>query len=873
MKITLLAFLLISTASFCYAQDYTYVTSRLTGSPPALDGLLEDEAWKTAHWESIRFTQLQPYENKPASQNTSFAILFDDNNLYVAIRAEDSAADKINRQLLRRDNEAADWVGIAIDSYEDKLTGFSFAVTASGTKLDNVIVNDNTNDYSWDPIWYVKTKIDSKGWSAEMRIPLSQLRFTKKQQYHWGLEIARFIYRSKELSLWKPLQRNSSKVVSNFGTLEGISDISPKKDIELFPFAVGKLTLMEKEEGNPFKTGRKIGGTAGLDSKISLTNDITMNVTINPDFGQVEADPSEVNLSAYESYFSEKRPFFIEGRNIFNFPLSSGDGEQSRIGMFYSRRLGRAPHFSPDLNDNQFADEPIKTNILGAVKISGKTKKGTSVGFLETVTSKEYAHIDTEGERTIYASEPLTNYVVARVEQDIDKGNTILGGIFTSANRRIDDPNFSTLASSAYTGGLNFVKYWDNKNYFFGARGIFSGIYGSHEAITDLQTSSTHNFQRRDALNYKVDSSATRLLGSGGTLEMGKFGGEHWMFLTWLTYRSPGLDFNDAGFMPNADEIQQVLWVGYRETKPKSFYNQYQINVSTYNGWNFDGIYIYRGLAFNSNITFKNFYSAWCGLERQGESYTTADLRGGPALRLPPLTRIFGGFETDDRKKFIFNADVHSNISDEHNFRYLYAGTGITYKPFNTLSVQIGCDFNGNTDNLQYVETIENDAENKYLTAHLSSKSIGVSGRVDVSLTPDLSIQFYGQPFLFSGKYERFKFMTDTRSENYTERFHELSSNEIEFNAGNDQYLIDSNGDGNKEYTLDNPDFHFIQYRSNLVFRWEYKPGSTLFLVWAQGRTNDGPDGDFRFNDYSQELVDTKPENDFLFKVSYALVF
>lgn len=873
MKQILLILLFILPCIFAFSQDFTYTTSRLQIAPPMLDGLFNDEAWKNAVWCKSPFTQLEPYEDRPATQNTSFAILFDDNNLYVAIRAEDSAADKINRQLLRRDNEAADWVGIIIDSYEDKLTGFSFAVTASGTKLDNVIVNDNANDYSWDPIWYVKTKIDAAGWSAEMRIPLSQLRFTKKQQYHWGLEIARFVYRNKELSLWKPLKRNSSKVVSNFGTLEGVTDISPKKDIELFPFAVGKLTFMEKEEGNPFKTGSKAGGTAGLDSKISLTNDITMNVTINPDFGQVEADPSEVNLSAYESYFAEKRPFFIEGRNIFNFALTSGDGDQSTVGMFYTRRMGRAPHFSPDLNDNQYADEPIKTNILGAVKISGKTKNGTSIGFLETVTSKENAIIDTEGDRTRYASEPLTNYIVARVEQDIDKGNTIVGGIFTSANRKIDDPNFSTLASSAYTGGLNFIKYWDNKNYFFGARGIFSGIYGSKDAITDLQTSSTHNFQRKDAINYNVDSSATRLLGSGGTLELGKFGGKHWLFLTWLTYRSLGLDFNDVGFMPNADEIQQVLWVGYRETKPKNFYNQYQINVSTYNGWNFDNMYIYKGVAFNSNITFKNYYSAWFGLERQGESYATAELRGGPALRLPPLTRIFGGFESDDRKKFIFNADVHSNISDEHNFRNINAETGITYKPLNTLSVNFECEYNGNTDNLQYVETIENNAEDKYLTAHLKSKSIGVSGRVDVSLTPDLSIQFYGQPFLFSGKYDKLKFMTDTRSLKYSERFHELTSAELEFDAENDSYLIDSDSDGIKEYTLDNPDFHFIQYRSNLVFRWEYKPGSTLFLVWAQGRTNDGNTGDFRFNDYSQELIDTKPENDFLIKISYALVF
>jgi hypothetical protein len=856
---------------FAISQNQTYVTKKINPAPPVIDGKLDDGCWQHVEWGGD-FTQFEPYEDTLPSQKTTFAILYDDNNLYVAIKAYDAEPDKINKRLTRRDEDDGDWAGIVIDSYEDKLTGFSFSVTAAGSKMDGIFTNDNNEDDSWDPIWYVKTTIDAEGWNAEMRIPLSQLRFTKKESYDWGLEIARFVYRKNETSLWKPLHKSSNKLVSDFGTLEGIHSISPKKDIELFPFALGKLTYSEKEDGNPYATGKDHSMSAGLDGKISVTNDLTLNFTVNPDFGQVEADPSQVNLSAFESFYPEKRPFFIEGRNIFNFRMTSGDGDGSSTGMFYSRRIGRAPHFKPELNDNEYAKIPDNTTILGAFKLSGKTRKGTSIGILESFTQKENAYVTKEGVESKYPVEPFTNYIVARVEQDIDKGNTVVGGLFTATNRSIDHENFSTLPAAAYTGGVNMTHYWDNKNYFFTVKGIFSSIYGSKEAITELQTNSTHNFQRPDATHLEADSSLTSLTGHGGTLEFGKFGGGHFRILSWITWSSPKLDFNDLGFMQQSDNIQQVVWLGYNEWQPKHFYNRYNFGGDIYTGWNFAGQSIYKGLEMNGNLQFKNYYSVFTGFNLQGNSLSAYDLRGGPMLKSPPSFNYRIGFESDERKKLSMELFMMKRWSQYNNSNMGDIELSVTYKPINTISVSLSPGFFTAQDNLQYVTTIEGNAPDNYIMGQLDSKQFSVSARINIGITPDMSIQYYGQPFYFAGDYSKFKTITDPDAADYYDRFHEYTSNEIQYDSENNIYNVDTDGNGT-DFSFDNPDFHFLQYRSNLVYRWEYKPGSTIFLVWSQGRTTDGPEGTFMFSDYSKELRSAPAQNDFLIKISYAIIF
>lgn len=854
-----------------FSQNKSYTTKKINPTPPVIDGRFDDLCWQNVEW-GVDFTQFEPYEDTLPSQQTSFAILYDDNNLYIAIKAHDTEPDKINKLLSRRDQNDGDWVGIFIDSYEDKLTGFGFCVSAAGSKTDIIYTNDNNEDDSWDPIWYVKTSIDAEGWNAEMRIPLSQLRFTKKNQYEWGIDVARFIYRKNETSLWKPLHKSSNKMVSDFGILTGISNISPKKDVELFPFALAKLTKADKEEGNPFATGKQYTYSAGLDGKIAITNDLTLNMTINPDFGQVEADPSQVNLSAFESFYPEKRPFFIEGKNIFNFRMTSGDGDGSSTGMFYSRRIGRSPHFSPDLEEGQFAEVPNNTHILGAFKLSGKTRKGTSIGILESLTKREVAEIDIAGELSEYPVEPLSNYIVARVEQDINKGNTVVGGIFTATNRDINSENFIPLPASAYTGGVNMSHYWDNKNYGFTMKGIFSTIHGSTESITELQTSSTHNFQRPDATHLKVDSSLTSLSGQGGTLEFGKFGGGHLRVLTWITWSSPGLDFNDLGFMQQADNIQQVFWMGYNEWQPKHFYNRYEFGGDFYTVWNFAGQNEAKGMEMNGNIQFKNYYSVFSGFNLQSSSLSSSDLRGGPMLKSPSSFNYRIGFNSDERKKLSAHLFMMKRWSQYDNSNMGDIELSLTYKPINTISISLSPAYFSAQDNLQYVTTIEGNGPDNYIMGHLNSKQFSVSARINIGITPDMSIQYYGQPFYFAGDYSKYKTITNPDADDYYDRFHEYTPNEIQYDSESNIYNVKKNGNGT-DFSFDNPDFHFLQYRSNLVYRWEYKPGSTIFLVWSQGRTMDGPEGTFMFNDYSKQLRSAPGQNDFLIKISYAIIF
>lgn len=454
----LITLLLIHTLAFSYSQTIekkTYQTV-YTKSAPEIDGLMNDSCWNMVEWKGD-FIQTQPYENKPPSQQTAFKILYDDNNLYVFIRAYDTEPEKISRRISRRDNFDGDMVEINIDSYYDQQTAFSFSAMASGAKGDEAVTQNGNNwDDSWNPIWYLKTSIDDKGWCAEMKIPFSQLRFGKKANHIWGIQLMRHIFRLEERSRWQFIPKGSPGIVHLFGELHGISNIEPKKQIELMPYTVARTERFEKEEGNPFRDGKKSSLSAGLDGKAAVTNDLTLDFTINPDFGQVEADPSEVNLTAFETYFSERRPFFVEGKNIYQFQPSNSIviHNMGADNLFYSRRIGRYPHNFPDLADNEYADVPEATTILGAMKLSGKTKKGLSIGILESVTANEKALIDNAGIRRKESVEPLTNYFVGRLQQDFNKGETVLGGIVTAVNREIPNPALNYLPKAAYTGAL-----------------------------------------------------------------------------------------------------------------------------------------------------------------------------------------------------------------------------------------------------------------------------------------------------------------------------------------------------------------------------------------------------------------------------------
>jgi hypothetical protein len=846
-------------------RKVTYKAAEVQGKAPVIDGHLNDKAWLAAKWDND-FTQYEPYDGKAPSQKTAFKIMFDNNNLYVAIRCFDTDPSKIEKILSRRDKTDGDWVGIGIDSYNDKLTGFVFSANAVGVKWDGKFTNDDNLDDTWNPVWYVKTSIDSLGWIAEMRIPLSQLRFAKVKNHVWGLQIIRKIYRLQEMDLWSPQAKSESGWVSHWGELTGIDNIHPKKEIALTPYALGKLTTSEKEAGNPFATGVTPGYSLGLDGKIAVTNDLTLNFTINPDFGQVEADPSVVNLSAFESYFPERRPFFVEESNIFNFPLSAG-GDFGLDNLFYSRRIGRSPHNYPDLSSGEYAKVPEATRILGAFKLSGKTQNGWSIGVLESLTQNTKATVDSAGIRSKQSIEPMTNYFNTRIQKDIHQGKTIIGGMVTATNRFIKDSSLMYLPTAAYSAGIDFQTYWKDKTYRLSAKAYGSSLSGSTEAITNEQESSRRYYQKPDGTR-KLDTTLRLLQGTGASTEFSKIGG-HWQFGVSASMLSPGLELNDQGYMRIADMIKQGISTSYELWEPFSIFRSMRIGLGQHSGYDFFGRRTFSGYSFHFSTQFKNFWRFNLGTYRSGRELDRHELRGGPSILKPSGWSFWTNVGTDGRKKLVGGISFSTGKGDQQFSKSVSMNFRISYRPISALKLSISPGYSNSTNDFKYVSTEELHGRDIYVVSSIEQTVFSTSLRVNFSLTPDLSLEYWGQPFLFSGNYSGFKKVIDPDNKDFNAQFHKYNSNEISYDEASNQYLVDDNGDGNTDFTLANPNFSFMEFRSNMVLRWEFVPGSTFFFVWSQERSNYNNDGNFDFSGGFNYLFQAHPTNVFLLKFSY----
>lgn len=871
-SIILLLFSVLNLIPFLgFTQLRNYNTKKINGEAPVIDGRINEDVWKTVEW-SGDFTQQEPYENAAPSQQTAVKVLYDDNNLYIAVRAFDTEPQKIEKRLGRRDSFEGDWIAVVISSHNDNLTGFGFGTNAVGVKSDGKFSNDTDWDETWDPVYYVKTSIDEEGWIAEMRIPLNQLRFAKSEKHIWGFEVMRYLFRKEEMSLWQMVPKDASGWVSRWGEIHGIENINPKKEIALTPYLMGSLEKSEVEEGNPFETGTNWAYNAGLDGKIAVTNDLTLNFTINPDFGQVEADPSEVNLTAFESYFSEQRPFFIEGSNIFNYPLNAGNG-RSRDNLFYSRRIGRHPNYEPEIEEDEYIDSPEFTRILGAFKLSGKTKKGWSIGIMESVTNNEYAKIDRQGVQSKQIVEPMTNYFNARIQKDINKGKTIIGGMVTATNRFINDSVLEFLPSSAYSAGVDFNQYWEDRTYNFQAKFIGSNVNGTEEAILTRQEAPQRYYQRPDATHLHIDSSLTLLNGFAGSIMAAKIGRGHWRYGLKGNFSSPGLSLNDMGYMRRGDAINQNSWVEYTIWEPFSIFRKMDIRVNQWIGWDFKGTQLYSGIRGSWDAQFKNYWSVDVNITREGFDIDRHQLRGGPALRTPGMWRTKISVNTDERKKLVADAFVYRGFGTDDWRDAFDVGLELSYRPLPSLQISVDPVFIHDQETLIYIETFDFDGQSRYITSGMERKELQLNFRINYSLTPELSFQYWGQPFFFSGDYHDFAKVVDAGNTNYYDQFHVFDDNEISYDEANDQYLIDETGDGNTDYSFENPDFSFYEFRSNFVIRWEYIPGSTAYFVWSQGRSGDVGNGGFYLSDHIENLMDAKPSNVFLLKLSYRLSF
>ncbi|MCA9733666.1 MAG: carbohydrate binding family 9 domain-containing protein [Deferribacteres bacterium] len=846
-------------------QKRIYTTAPINPHPPVIDGDLNDPVWEKVNW-GTDFIQRTPDDGGEPSFETAFKIVYDDKNLYVAIRAFDPEPDKVEARVTRRDQFEGDWVEIQLDSYFDQRTSFSFTVNAAGVKGDEAITKDGEGvDANWNPVWYAEVKIDEHGWAAEMRIPFSQLRFSEKAEHVWGMQLQRRIFRKDERSTWQHIPRTAAGYVSLYGELHGIQGIQASRRIELLPYSLGQLENSQKVTGNPFATGQKSKLGVGFDGKMGVTSDLTLDLTVNPDFGQVEADPSELNLTAFETFFEEKRPFFIEGQDILRFKLTQGDGSFSSDQLFYTRRIGRSPQYYYEEAEGEYVNRPTNTSILAAAKLTGKTRSGVSVGLFNAITQEENIEIDYSGDRRTVPVEPQTNYFVSRLSKDIDQGNTIVGAMFTATNRNLTSNLDTILPRSAFTGGFDLKHQWDEKTYYINFKTAFSSVRGDKTAIYELQTNPRHYFQRPDADHVTLDSSRTTLGGFAATFDFGKSGNGKWMYAIGATLRSPGFDLNDVGYLRSGDTSMQYVWVGYRINKPVSIFRQLGLNFNQWTTWNFGGDRLSNSGNVNGWGQFNNYWQFNYGVARYGSGLSASSLRGGPSLKTEGEWRIWTHLISDSRNKLYYGGGLSGNSSDDGFSKNIDGHIDFIYQPIKSLSIWCQPFFVLNHDNFQYISTETIGGESKYVMARLKQKTSYLVMRINYSLTPNLSVQYYGQPFFSAGKFSKFKEITQSRAEKLNDRYIELAADQISENSAADEIAIDYDRDGASDFTYNNG-FNFREFKSNLVLRWEYHPGSTVFLVWSQTRFGDDTHGNFSYGDEWSNLFSTHADNIFLIK-------
>lgn len=814
------------------------VTATRATIAPVIDGKDDDAVWKNAP-PITDFTSWQPTEGKPPHFKTEAKVGYDAANLYVFVRAFDAHPDSIIQLLERRDTfTPSDMIWLFVDSYHDKRTGYEFGVNAAGVKIDQAVYNGGNEDGAWDAVWDVATTIDSLGWTAEFRIPLSQMRYSTDESHTFGFTVDRDIYRYNERVSWPSFSQAKPDLVSQLGDLNGMDSLETPRRLEAMPYAVTKRasTITNNRFTNP--SNIELGG----DFKYRVASNITLDGTINPDFGQVEADPAVLNLSAYESFFDERRPFFVAGRGLFRFDVNCSQVNCSSEGLYYSRRIGRTPSLAGAYGDTV----PLTpTTILGAAKLTGRTPSGFTLGVLDAVTQREASPGDT-------TFEPRANFAVARATQDLRGGNTTIGGFVSGVNRQMDSWSSPFLASGAYTAAVDFRNRFYNNTYEVSGSFDGSRIQGSREAIQRLQTNAVHYYQRPDA-NLPLDSNRTVLGGDAEEFKFDKVGGQHLMFESAYQRRSAGFEINDVGFLRRADQQSWSTWVGYFDRRERFFYQRFQWNNNWWQYWTTDGLPLEAAYNTNFHITLKNNYGLHFGgtLGQLGATYDDRASRGGPAVRQDSYLSPWVSINGNDRRALVpyFNWNWFSGSAGRN--RNWNVSPEIDYKIAGRFSSAFSVSHSRNVADNQFYGTYVDDANRSHYTfAHLDQTTNSATIRVNYTFTPTVSIQGYLQPFVSKGTYSNVRELSSNpRAEAYDARYQVY---------------------GDTSVTNDPGGFNFKELQSNLVFRWEYRPGSTLFAVWSEGRQGSDPfEGTQNFRGDIRNLLSLHPANTFLVKMSY----
>ena len=846
-----------------------YNTLRLKDTP-IIDGDISDKGWNEVSWSSD-FVEQSPDEGTPPMFQTQFKVLYDSKFLYIAVRAFDDNPELIQQRLTRRDGFAGDRVNVMIDSYHDKRTAFVFTTTAAGVKGEEIASQNGEDlDSSWNPIWYTSAKVDDKGWSLEMKIPFSQLRFGNDKEQIWGLNIIRHNFRENERSLWQRIPNSQAGLISESGELHGLINLTSQKQLEIQPFTILQHDTYRAEIDNPYKDGSDFKVNAGLDAKIGVTNDLTLDLTINPDFGQVEADPGAIALDGFQVFFEEQRPFFVENKNIFDFEFANGSDN-----LFYSRRIGGSPHRNANTSPGEFANEPLNSTILGAAKFSGKTKKGWSIGVLQSVTSNEYAQIkQTDGEIRKEIVEPLTNYFVGRVQKDFNQRNSFIGGIFTATNRHLNG-SFTELHKSAYSAGIDFQHNWKNRKYFIEGNGVISRVLGSEEAIEITQRSITHNFQRPGANYLDLNPNRRSLTGTGGKINIGKRGGDKFRYNAGFLWRSPELELNDIGFLRNTDEIIQFSNIRYLLQIPTEIYRNINFTLGQSNTYDFGGNLNKAEIEYRGSFKWINNWDTNIGGAININNFQNFFLRGGPRWNSPNNGYQYLFFGSNIAKKFSFRLGYIYAKSAEDIYeknKYVFR---MNYQPFDAFSMSLNTELDYVKNKTQYVTTLDFGSQKRYILGNIKNSTLSTTLRLNYSLNPNFSIQFYGQPFISTGIYSDFNYVNNPLASSLDNRINIYNALQISSDSndyGNSNYLIDENLNSFTDYSFENPDFTFLQLQTNLVVRWEYVPGSELFFVWSKGASTSGYQNRSIVDSLFDPAIKLSAQDTFLIKATYRFI-
>ncbi|HEY8257430.1 MAG TPA: DUF5916 domain-containing protein, partial [Gemmatimonadales bacterium] len=816
----------------------TAVRATRTAEPPVLDGRSDDVIWQSTPVID-QFLEAKPTEGAEPKLRTEAKVAYDEHNLYVFVRAFDPHPDSIISLLSRRDDEtASDHITLMLDPYHDRRTGYEFAVNPAGVKTDYAIYNDGDEDVAWDAVWDAATRIDSLGWTAEYRIPLSQLHYSSKSGGRFGVLIWRVVQRHTATITWPLYRVSRSGLPSQFGDLTGLDGLASPGDAEVTPYVLTKnVTDLGSRD-----LGRAQDFTVGGDLKYRVASNLLLNATVNPDFGQVEADPSELNLSAFETFFDERRPFFVEGKGLFTFRvncvvvLDCQTGE----GMFYSRRIGRSPQLAGTYGD---VSSPTATRILGAGKVTGRLPGGFSLGVLDAVTD----NVAGPGGTTL---EPTTNYGVVRGNQDFQNGAGSVGFIVTGVNHSLDNSSTPFLHKSAYTGGVD-ARYRFNGRYEVSGSFDLSRVTGDTAAIALTQQSNVHLYQRPDD-DLDFDPTRTSLSGSNREIRFAKVGGRRLHFETAYQYRTPGFEINDVGFLRQADQRLWTSWANLVFSNPNSVFQQLRWNFNNWEYWTAAGLPTER--AFNSNVHIQWTNRWWLHiggtLGQIGATYCDRCARGGPAIRQDMYISPWMTIEGDDRRPLVPVLSVNYTNGDGGRSETIEVSPTLNLKVSSRFTTSIAADYTHNRNDIQYFDTFTDGAGGLHYTfAHLEQKTLTLTWRLGYTFTPTTSLQVYASPFVSKGTYSNVREIADARANEYDARHKPYA----------DPAVADDPGG-----------FNFQQLRSNVVFRWEYRPGSTLFLVWSQGREGTADVAGTRsFGGDLDNLFGRRADDTFLVKVSY----